>query len=58
LNLSHHEVKTYLTENIHYSLDPDCLDGMQLFYQLASECGALLSAPALCFLNAAQAAVI
>jgi chorismate dehydratase len=58
LDLSHHEVKSYLTENIHYSLDADCLDGMQLFYQLAGECGALPSAPALCFLKAAQAAVI
>lgn len=58
LGLSHEQVKSYLTENIHYSLDPDCLDGMRLFYQLAGECGALPSAPPLCFLDAAKAAVI
>jgi chorismate dehydratase len=58
LGLSESEVKNYLTENIHYSLDPACLDGMQLFYQLACECGALPSVPSLCFLDVAKAAVI
>jgi chorismate dehydratase len=58
LGLNQHEVKSYLTENIHYSLDPDCLDGMQLFYRYAEECGALPSAPSLLFPNAAKAAVI
>jgi chorismate dehydratase len=58
LRLNAGEVKSYLTENIHYFLDPGCLDGMQLFYQLAHECGALPSAPPLCFLDAAKAAVI
>ena len=36
LGLSQEDVKSYLTENIHYSLDPDCLDGLQLFYQPCS----------------------
>src|ERR1700680_2394027 len=58
LALSREEVKSYLTENIHYSLDPDCTDGMRLFYQLARECGALPSAPPLSFLDVAKAAVI
>ncbi len=58
LGLSQEDVKSYLTENIHYSLDPDCLDGLQLFYSLARECGALPSVPQLCFLDAAKAAVI
>jgi chorismate dehydratase len=58
LALSQEEVKSYLTENIHYSLDPDCLDGMRLFYELARECGALPSAPPLSFLDAAKAVVI
>jgi len=58
LGLSQEEVKRYLTENIHYSLDPDCLDGMKLFYQYARQCGALESAPPLCFLDAAKTAVI
>jgi chorismate dehydratase len=58
LGLSRAEVKTYLTENIHYFLDPDCLNGLQLFYQYAQECGALPSAPALSFLDAAKAVAI
>jgi chorismate dehydratase len=58
LGLSREEVKSYLTENIHYSLDPECLDGLHLFYQLARECGALPSAPPLCFLDAAKTAAI
>jgi len=58
LGLSQGEVKSYLTENIHYSLEPDCLEGMQLFYQYAHEYGALPSTPPLCFLDAAKAALI
>jgi chorismate dehydratase len=56
LGLSEAEVKTYLTENIHYDLDPACLDGLQLFYRYASECGALPAAPSLRFLDAAKTA--
>ena len=58
VGLNEDEVKRYLTDNIHYSLDPDCLDGMQLFYQYAEEYGALPSAPPFCFLDAAKAALI
>jgi chorismate dehydratase len=58
LGLDEGEIKSYLTENIHYFLDPACLDGMQLFYQFARECGALPSGPPLCFLDVAKAAVI
>jgi chorismate dehydratase len=58
LGMGEKEVKSYLTENIHYSLDPECLDGLQLFYRYAHECGALPSAPQLFFLDAAKAAVI
>ncbi len=58
LALSEEDVKSYLTGNIHYSLDPDCLEGMRLFYQLARECGALPSAPPLSFLDAANAVAI
>ena len=58
VGLSREEVKSYLTENIHYFLDPDCLNGMKLFYQYAQECSALPSAPQLFFLDAAKAAVI
>ncbi len=58
LGLDEGGIKSYLTENIHYSLDPACLDGMQLFCQFARECGVLRSAPPLCFLDVAKAAVI
>jgi chorismate dehydratase len=58
LGLRQEEVRSYLTENIHYSLDPACLDGMKLFYQYAHECGALSSSPELSFLDEAKAAVI
>ena len=45
LGLSEADIKTYLTENIYYDLDPACLEGLQLFYRYASECGALPAAP-------------
>jgi len=55
LGLSEASVKSYLTENIYYSLDSACLEGMQLFYRYAAECGALPAAPALRFTHAAKA---
>ena len=58
LGLSEAEIKTYLTENIHYDLDPAGLDGLQLFYRYAKECGALPPAPALRFLDVAKSAAI
>ncbi len=56
LGLSDSEIRTYLTENIYYDLDPACLSGLQLFYRYASECGALPAAPALRFLDVAKIA--
>ena len=58
LGLSEAEITTYLTENIHYDLDPAGLDGLQLFYRYAKECGALPPAPALRFLDVAKSAAI
>jgi chorismate dehydratase len=49
--LSEAEVKEYLTHNIHYYLDPASLQGMQLFYACARECGCLPAAPPLRFLD-------
>jgi chorismate dehydratase len=40
-------VRAYLTDNIHYELDPACIEGLQLFYAYASEVGALPAACAL-----------
>ncbi|HEX6822763.1 MAG TPA: menaquinone biosynthesis protein [Candidatus Sulfotelmatobacter sp.] len=54
LNLSAEEVQSYLTQNIHYRLDPPCVAGLQLFYRHASEIGALPVAPELHFLESAS----
>jgi chorismate dehydratase len=58
LHLSEDEIKSYLTENIHYYLDPDCLDGMNLFFRYAWECGALPQASRLNFLEAPERIVV
>jgi chorismate dehydratase len=55
VGLTQADVKKYLTENIHYFLDVQCLEGLQLFYRYAEECGALPKAPELRFLDVAQA---
>lgn len=58
VGLNEAEVKQYLTENIHYSLDAPCLQGLELFYRYAEECSALPAAPALRFLDVAHAAIL
>src|SRR2546427_6015123 len=57
LGLSEAGVKAYLTQNIHYYLDAACVDGLQLFYRYAKECGALPGAPELRFLDVAKTSV-
>jgi chorismate dehydratase len=42
-------VRAYLTHNIHYYLDPPSLAGLELYYRLGAEVGALPSVPALVF---------
>ena len=51
LGIPESDVRTYLADNIYYHLDPDCLEGMQLFYEYARECGVLPTAPSLRFLE-------
>jgi chorismate dehydratase len=34
-------IRTYLTANIHYVLDEECLEGMRGFFRMAAECGVL-----------------
>jgi chorismate dehydratase len=48
--MPHKTIRTYLYDNIHYFLDDVCLDGLDLFYRYAVECGALPYAPKLRFL--------
>ncbi|HEX4021278.1 MAG TPA: menaquinone biosynthesis protein [Acidobacteriaceae bacterium] len=40
-------IRTYLSHNIHYMLDDDCLAGLGLFYRYAAELGVLPAAPPL-----------
>jgi chorismate dehydratase len=49
LGLTVEIIRVYLTHNIHYYLDPPCLEGLELFYRLAGEIGALPRAPELHF---------
>ena len=34
-------IRTYLTTNIHYVLDDECIEGMKVFFRMAAECGVL-----------------
>jgi chorismate dehydratase len=34
-------IRTYLTTNIHYTLDEECIEAMRVFFRLAAECGVL-----------------
>ena len=58
VNLTEADVKSYLANNIYYDLDRECLDGLNLFYQYAGECGILPAPPQLRFLEAEKLAVI
>lgn len=49
LDMSEDDIRAYLTKNIHYFLDDACLDGLQLFYRYAHQCGLLPAAPGLRF---------
>ncbi len=52
IGLTEMQVKQYLTENIHYYLDPPTLEGLELFYRYANECGCLPEVPPLHFSDA------
>jgi chorismate dehydratase len=49
LDITEADVRSYLTQNIHYQLDAGCLEGLRLFYRYAAEIGALPAAPELQF---------
>lgn len=44
----------YLTENISYDLDEESLEGLRLYYQLASECGLIGEAREMVFVDHTQ----
>jgi chorismate dehydratase len=41
LPISEHTIRTYLSANIHYTLDEECVEGMRGFFRMATECGVL-----------------
>jgi chorismate dehydratase len=41
LPLPEHTIRTYLTQNIHYVLDEECVEGMRCFFRKAAEIGIL-----------------
>src|SRR5882724_1873256 len=57
MELNESDIKSYLTQNIHYYLDSACLDGVRLFFRHAEECGILPAAPRLNFLNVAKSLI-
>ncbi len=58
LRISRQEVKAYLTHNIFYHLDRECLEGLGLFYNHASDCGVLSTRPNLRFLESEKLAAL
>jgi chorismate dehydratase len=55
LGMTEAEIRSYLTESIHYQFDAECIEGLRLFYSYAAEIGALPVAPDLRFIDAAKA---
>ncbi len=53
VRLSEADIITYLTRHVHYSLDAQCLEGLELFFHYAGELGLIADAPALRFLGSA-----
>ena len=49
LGLPKNDLVSYLTKNIHYDLDDESLKGLQLYYELAYECGLIAEARPLIF---------
>jgi chorismate dehydratase len=58
LKITESDARTYLTDNIYYYLDAECMEGVKLFYRYAAEIGALPPAPKMLFASPAKAAII
>lgn len=58
VGLNEEAARSYLTDNIYYYLDAECLGGLQLFYRYAQECGPLPAAPGLRFWDATRAVAV
>ena len=53
VGLTEQEIAGYLTRNIHFALDAENLEGLELFFRYAAECGVIEEAPSLRFLGMA-----
>ena len=58
LRITQENAEDYLTRNIYYFLDDECLAGMQLFFQYAAEYGVISRVNPLRFLQPASAEVL
>lgn len=58
VGLSEEATRSYLTENIYYYLDAECLEGLQLFYKYAADCGSLPAAPPIWFFDVKRAVAV
>jgi len=47
MGLTEARITSYLRDNIHYSLDPECQKGLALYFKLAVECGVIDHVPML-----------
>jgi chorismate dehydratase len=54
LSLARETIINYLSENIHYSLDPEYIEGLELFFRYANEIGVLPRAPELHFVSVSE----
>jgi chorismate dehydratase len=53
IGVSENEITNYLTKHVHYFLDRENREGLELFYAYAAECGLIEAAPSLRFLGMA-----
>ena len=58
IGITEEDIRQYLRQNIHYRLDPGCIEGLQLFYRYAAEIDVLPAAPELSFVGSARALAI
>jgi chorismate dehydratase len=56
MGLNPAEIESYLSRNIHYTLDAECKKGLALYFKLAAECGVIERVPELEFLQESNVA--
>ncbi len=51
LKLPEQAIFEYLTKNIHYTLDEECMEGLEMFFEYSKECGLVERVPKLKFVR-------